>query len=80
MKKDNELITLAAIIILVPVVVCARISAGIGIINLGINGVNKIRQMKYYNKIKKGLKEGSIVEIDGEYYKVQEAKNIEEAE
>jgi len=73
MKNDNELITLAAIIILVPVVV----SAGIGIINLGINGVNKIRQMKHYNKIKKGLKDGSIVEIDGQYYEVQET--VEEA-
>lgn len=75
MKNDNELITLAAIIILVPVV----ISAGIGIINLGINGVNKIRQMKHYNKIKKGLKEGSIVEIDGQYYEIQNTEEVEEA-
>ena len=75
MKNDNELITLAAIIILVPVVV----SAGIGIINLGINGVNKIRQMKHYNKIKKGLKEGSIVEIDGQYYEIQNTEEVEEA-
>ena len=75
MKNNNELITLAAIIILVPVVV----SAGIGIINLGINGVNKIRQMKHYNKIKKGLKEGSTVEIDGEYYEIQNTEEVEEA-
>ena len=75
MKNDNQLITLAAIIILVPVVV----SAGIGIINLGINGVNKIRQMKHYNKIKKGLKEGSVVEIDGQYYEIQITEEVEEA-
>lgn len=39
------------------------------------NGINK---MMYNRKIKKGLKDGSIVEIDGRYYEVV-METVEEA-
>lgn len=31
---------------------------------------NKVNTIKYNKKIKQGLKDGSIVEIDGKYYEV----------
>lgn len=73
MKKDYNLIELAALSILIPV----AISVGVGVINLGIMGINKIRQIKLNNKINKGLKDGSIAIIDGKYYEVE---TVEEAE
>jgi len=35
--------------------------------------------MNFNKKMKKGLKDGSIVEIDGKYYKVEKEETIEEA-
>lgn len=39
--------------------------------NIGVTGYNKISEIKHNRKIKKGLKDGSIVEVDGEYYEVE---------
>jgi len=75
MKKDNDLVTLAAIVILVPVV----IGIGISVINLGIMGINGIKQARFNKKMEKGIKDGSIVVIDGQYYEVQKGETVEEA-
>lgn len=75
MKDNDDLIKLAAIVILVPIV----IGIGIGVINLGIAGINGIRKMSYDKKIQKGLKDGSIIEIDGQYYTIQKEESVEEA-
>lgn len=62
--ENNKIVKMAAILIIAPIV----IGAVVGIINLGIMGVNGIKTANYNRKIKKGLKDGSIVEIDGKYY------------
>lgn len=66
---DSKIVKAAAFIIVGSVVV--PIVAG-GVVAV-INGVAKIIHNR---KIKKGLKDGSIVEIDGQYYemKVEDAK------
>ena len=48
-------------LVVAPVVV----GAGLRLIGTAANGVSKLA---WKRKIKKGLKEGSIVEIDGQYY------------
>ena len=74
--KKNDIIKIAAIgfigVVLVPIV----IGAGINLINLTVVGTtNVVNKVRHSKKIKKGLKDGSIVEIDGQYYEV----NVEEA-
>lgn len=65
---DNKIVKIAAYGFVALVVAPIVINGGIAVINLGIAGINKIA---YDRKIKKGLKDGSIVEIDGQYYEVK---------
>lgn len=65
---DRKLIKLVAVVILAPIVVGIGAQVVVGI----MNGVTKL---KYNKKIKDGLKNGSIVEVDGKYYEVE----VEEA-
>jgi len=71
--ENNNLVKAAAFVILAPVVVGATIT----LINSGIAIANSIRTKHFNKKIEKGLKDGSIVEIDGKYYEVE--KVVEEA-
>ena len=77
---DNEklvktVVTAAGLIIVVPIVVRGLVFVG-AVGYAGAKGV--IDQVKFNKKIKQGLKDGSIVKIDGKYYEV-EIQNVEEA-
>lgn len=65
---DNKIVKIAAYGFVALVVAPIIINGGIAAINLGIAGINKIA---YNRKIKKGLEDGSIVEVDGQYYEVK---------
>jgi len=75
--KDDEIIRIAAIgfiaIVVAPVVIGATLKV-IGGTAVGIS--NMINKVKFNAQIKKGLKDRSIIEVDGKYYEVE---NIEEA-
>lgn len=43
---------------------------------VGVPLVNAIKKARYDHKIKKGLKEGSIVYYDGKYYTIQPGLNM----
>lgn len=76
--KDEKIITIAAVTIIGVILVPIVINAGMTLIGTTCAGVgNLINRTKFNKKIKQGLKDGSIVEIDGQYYEVQEA--VEEA-
>lgn len=65
--KDNTIVKVAAIGFVALVVV----PTAINLIGSGVCGIaNSVSKAKFNRKIKKGLKDGSIVEIDGEYYEV----------
>lgn len=72
--ENDRIVKIAAWVIVgsvvVPIVIGAAALTGTAI----INGLNKARFKK---RIKQGLKDGSIVEIDGQYYDVE--KTVEEA-
>ena len=77
--ENDKLVRTAAIVIIgviaVPIMVNASITLGTAV----YAGVyNTIAKIKFNNKIKKGLKDGSIVEIDGKFYEV-EKQTVEEA-
>ena len=65
---DNKIVKLAAYGFVGLVVAPIVINGVITIINLTGIGINNIL---YNRKIKKGLKDGSIVEVNGEYYEVE---------
>ena len=69
---DNKIIKIAAYRFIGLVVAPIVISGVIAGINLGIAGINSI---SYNRKIKNGLKDGIIVEIDGQYYEVKVDNN-----
>ena len=71
-KKTLRLVAIVVVGVLVsPIVWDAVVTTG-SVVYCGIaNGINKIR---FNKKIKKGLKDGSIIEIDGEYFEVQPKK------
>lgn len=63
---DDKLITKIAAYGFVGLVVApAAIGLGARLIGAAANGISKLA---WKHKIKKGLKDGSIVEIDGQYY------------
>lgn len=72
--ENDRIVKIAACVIVgsvvVPIVIGAAALTGTAI----INGLNKARFKK---RIKQGLKDGSIVEIDGQYYDVE--TTVEEA-
>lgn len=69
--EDNKIIKVVAIsfigLVAVPAVIGATIRLGC-IVAYGIN------HLAYKMKIKKGLKERNIIEIDGQYYEVEVEK------
>ena len=71
--KDNTLIKWAAIVILAPVAV----GAVIGVVNIGITGINAVSKARFNSRMKKGVKEGTIIEVDGQFYTIEQ--NVEEA-
>jgi hypothetical protein len=69
--NDDKLIRTAASIFISMIVGPMIIRGACVLIEIPIVvGGNLIRRIKYNNEIKKGLKEGSIVCIDGLYYDV----------
>lgn len=66
--KDNKIIKIVTGVFVGLAAYRLAYSVGAGI----YNGINK---MNYKKKIEKGLKDGSIIEIDGQYFemKVEEA-------
>lgn len=68
MKKEFNIVTLAAYVILVPAAV-----EGLWVAASFTYGITQslIDEIKYHKKIKNGLKDGSIVEINGKYYEVE---------
>ena len=69
--EDNKIIKVAAIGFIGLVIVPTVVGFGINLIGHAANGIS---HLAYKRKIKKGLKNGSVIEIDGQYYEV----NIEE--
>jgi len=69
--KDNSIVENAVLIalgfVVIPIIIGSTITL-VGYTAAGIaNGINKF---KFNRQMKKGLKDGSIVEINGEYYNV----------
>lgn len=69
--KDDKIVKVAAAgfvgLVVVPIVWNTTASL-VGFAAAGVG--NFINKKKYDREIKKGLKDGSIVEIDGEYYNI----------
>ena len=66
--EDKNIIKIAAIGFIGFVVVPTVIGITLNLIGHAANGIGNLA---YKRKIKKGLKDGSIVEIDGQYYEVE---------
>ena len=70
--KDKDIVDLAVMgfvaLVVVPAVVGITFSA-MGHIAVGVGNV--INKVKFNKKIKKGLKDGSIIELDGKFYEVE---------
>lgn len=76
--NDEKIIKLAAVGFLGLVVAPMVIGGAITVIGAAATGIgNLVNTIKFNKKIKKGLKEGSITEIDGKYYEVEQT--VEEA-
>lgn len=65
--ENNKVVKIAAWIIIGSVVAPVVIGGVTHLVSAAINGVNKAR---FNKKMKDGVKEGKIIEIDGEYYTV----------
>ncbi len=78
--KNEKIVTIAAITIIGVILVPIVINAGMTLIGMTCAGIsNGINRVKFNKKIKEGLKDGSIVELDGQYYEVQKDEAVEEA-
>ena len=76
--KDEQIIKIAAVGFIALFVAPVVINGVITIVGATVGGIgNAVNSIQFKRKIKKGLKDGSIVEIDGKYYEVE--KNAEEA-
>ncbi len=73
-KLVGTIILAVGIVILAPIVINGVIAVGNATCTLVATGIDSI---KYHQKIKKGLKDGSIVKIDGHYYEVVKTNNEE---
>lgn len=67
-SNNDKAVTLAANLIIYSILAPIAIGGVVTIVKLTAKGISTI---SYKRKIKKGLKNGSIVEIDGEYYEVK---------
>ena len=65
---NDKIVKIAAYGFVGLVVAPIVINGGISVINLTSTGINTLL---YNRKIKKGLKDGSIVEVNGQYYEVK---------
>lgn len=65
---DNKIVKIAAYGFVGLVVAPIVINGFTSVINLTSTGINTLL---YNRKIKKGLKDGSIVEVNGQYYEVK---------
>lgn len=75
--KDNKVVELAALIFIGVFVLPVVIGGAITIINVTYAGIaNTVNKVKFNKKMKKGLEEGRLVKIDGNYYEVGD---VEEA-
>lgn len=75
MKDDklvDTMIIAVGVVILAPIVIGAVTNV---VCYTYVGAANIINRVKFNRKIKKGLKDGSIIEIDGKYYEVE----VEEA-
>ena len=63
--KNETLFKMAAIVILAPIVIGVVVKGGTAIVNGASKAIARA-------KLKKAIKEGSIVEIDGLYYEVKQ--------
>ena len=69
--KDDKIVRIAAVGFIAAVVVPIVWNNSTSLVGFAAAGVgNFINKKKYDREIKKGLKDGSIVEIDGEYYNI----------
>lgn len=66
--KNEDYLKLVAGIILIPIAV----NIGAVIVLAGYNGINKLRFRK---QMKKRIKEGNVIIIDGEFYEVKKNNN-----
>lgn len=64
---DDKIIKVAAGCFVGLVVMPTVIGIGVSLVAKTVDGINNLA---YKHKIKKGLKDGSIIEIDGHYYEV----------
>ena len=64
-KTNNVILEVAAIVILAPIVIGAVYTVTAAATGMAKSIIKKSRDHK---TIKKGLKDGSIIEINGEYY------------
>lgn len=71
MKKDEAMtlvLVVTGAIILTPIIIRAGVALMVGTYTGISTGIEKF---KFNRKIKQGMKDGSIVEIDGKYYEVK---------
>ena len=78
--NEDKIVRIAGAIFLGFVVVPAVVGTAINLGTKATVGIyNGIQKVKFNKKIKKGLEDGSIVEIDGKYYEVEVTEPVEEA-
>ena len=69
--KDEEVLTVVVGVIAGVILVPKIINAGIMLGCFAYAGVgNAINKVKFNKKMKEGIKDGSIIEVDGRYYEV----------
>lgn len=72
---DNKIVKVAAGCFIGMVVVPAVVTLGVNVIGRTAVGiVNAVNKAKYNKELKKGLEDGSIVELDGQYYEIVDAE------
>lgn len=72
---ENKLVKIAAAGFVGLVVVPTLIGGGLKLIAIGASGIEYLINLR---KIKKGLKDGSVIKVDGKYYEVP--KDVIDAE
>jgi len=77
--SDDKIVKIAAVTIVAVIAIPILVKTAVIVGSATYCGItNAINTAKYKKKIKKGLKDGSIVERDGQYFEV-EVTDIEEA-
>ena len=69
---NDKVVKIAAVGFIGLVVTPVILDAGLKLICLTVGGIDTlVNKVKFKKEIKKGLKDGSIVEIDGQYYRAE---------